>query len=279
MNMDTDELVARADAVVQQLRPHQPACALVLGSGWSDVCACFEERASLPYDAVPLLGTPTVKGHAGRLLLGAIDDTEFLVFQGRRHWYEGAGWNPVAFPLFCARACGAGSVLLTNAAGGARDDLSPGDLMIIDDHINAMGVNPLVGAPDPSWPAPFPDQTRLYAEALRHRLDVAAGQAGIPVSHGVYLATTGPAYETPAEVRAFRSIGADAVGMSTVPEAMIANAIGLPVAGLSCITNRAAGTGEGTLSHEEVVAVSQAVMPRMRDLIAAFCRSFVAPVV
>jgi inosine/guanosine/xanthosine phosphorylase family protein len=164
---------------------------------------------------------------------------------------------------------GASIVLLTNGAGGVRSDLQPGDLMAIDDHINAMGVNPLAGPHHPVWGPRFPDMSATYDSMLRTVLDEAARQSGIALRHGVYLAVAGPAYETPAEIKAFRAIGADAVGMSTVPEAMLARAAGLRVAGLSCITNMAAGEGR-PVSHEDVLAAGAAAVPRLKTLVQGF---------
>ena len=176
----------------------------------------------------------------------------------------------MALPVYLLKKLGASVLVLTNAAGGIRDDLAAGDLMIIDDHINAMGVNPLTDNSDPTWGPRFADQSSVYDPELRGFLDKAAARAKLRVSHGIYLATSGPTYETPAEIKAFRSLGADAVGMSTVPEAMLANAAGLGVAGISCVANRAAGLSSGALTHNDVLNAVQNAIPAMKALLAAF---------
>lgn len=245
----------------------KPVCGLILGSGWGEAVRAFAVADSIAYDVIPGLGRPGVEGHGGLLLRAAHAGLATLIFQGRRHWYEGEGWTPIALPIYVLKRLGASVVVLTNAAGGIRADLEPGTLMCLDDHINLMGVNPLVGPPPPLWGPRFVDQSQVYDSALRSALDRAAQRAGAQIRHGVYLALSGPAYETPAEIRAWRTLGADAVGMSTVPEAMLARAAGLRVLGLSCITNRAAGLAERPLSHEEVTATTQRAMPMMRNVL------------
>lgn len=260
-----DEAVA---FIKKQWPAAKPACGLICGSGWSDVVSVFRERGALPFDKIPGLGTPGVVGHAGRLVWGEYEGLETLVFQGRRHFYEGKGWTPVALPVYVLRKLGARIVVLTNAAGGIRSDLKPGDLMLLDDHINNLG-SPLIGPHNQTWGPRFPDQTAVYDPALRDLARRAAKAAGVEVKSGVYLASSGPAYETPAEIRVYRTIGADAVGMSTVPEAQLANAAGMRVLAISCITNYAAGISPTALTHEEVTATTQSVMPKMTKLFAS----------
>lgn len=264
------------DASLQTVRSAfagaRPRCALVLGSGWGHVAESFAVRGELPYASIACLGRAGVAGHAGRLLWAEHAGRELLVFQGRRHWYEGAGWDPVAFPVYAALQLGARDVLLTNAAGGIRPDLAPGALMAIEDHINAMGVHPLVGPHEPAWGPRFPDQSQVYSPALRDGLVGSARELGIELAAGVYAAASGPTYETPAEIRALRAAGADAVGMSTVPEAILANAAGLRVAALSCITNHAAGVSRQPISHQEVLDVTARALPRMQRLLSEFLR-------
>jgi purine-nucleoside phosphorylase len=221
----------------------------------------------MPYSKIQGLGVPGVAGHSGRLVWAEHAGLETFIFQGRRHWYEGVGWTPVALPVFLLKRMNARVTVITNAAGGIRDDLKPGDLMILDDHINFMGSNPLIGPHREIWGPRFPDQTYLYSSRLRAVLDEVARETDIPVTHGVYLAGSGPTYETPAEVRACTALGADAVGMSTVPEAILANAAGMKVAGISCITNYAAGILDQPLSHEEVTQATATAMPRMKTLL------------
>ena len=252
----------------------KPQIGLILGSGWSEVAAAFEKLGEISYSDIPGLGQTGVVGHAGRLLWGKASGVETFVFQGRRHVYEGVGWEPVAIPLYLSKNFGAKNVFLTNAAGGTRAEWSAGDLMIIEDHINLMGVTPFLGAHDPFWGARFPDQSFVYDKGLRAMLARAAGAVGIALRRGVYLAGTGPTYETPAEVRAWRTLGADAVGMSTVPEAMLANAAGMKVVALSCITNMASGILDQPLSHEEVTETTKRSMSNMKAVIFQFWAEF-----
>jgi purine-nucleoside phosphorylase len=282
--MNLAMLAQGAQAVRTAFPAAKPVGGLILGSGWRAAATAFKMQGRLDYRAIPGLGCPTVAGHDGALLWGTCSGLETFVFLGRRHWYEGAGWEPVAFPIYLLKAFGASFVVLTNAAGGIRTDLTPGTLMVIDDHINAMGVHPLVGPHDPCWGARFPDLTQVYAADLRRRMARAAEHLGQPMAHGVYLATSGPTYETPAEIRAFRAWGADAVGMSTVPEALLAHAAGLRVGALSFIANRAAGLPAGALAqaglgdlsgqsasaepsrplaHEEITAAADSAAPVM----------------
>lgn len=274
--IDNAKLQPALDAVQAAFPAAKPKIALILGSGWSDVAASFEKLGEISYADIPGLGAAGVVGHAGKLLWGKASGIETFVFQGRRHYYEGVGWDTVAIPTFLAKACGAAALFLTNAAGGTNPDWRPGDLMVIDDHINMMGVTPLLGRHDPFWGPRFPDQSRVYDRGLRALLDRAAASVSIPLRHGVYLAGTGPTYETPAEIRAWRALGADAVGMSTVPEAMLGNAAGLRVVALSCITNMASGILDQPLTHEEVTETTRVSMSNMKNLIQAFWRELAA---
>jgi len=248
----------------------RPRCGIVLGSGWGEAVAGLR-GPELPYAQIPGLGTTGVAGHAGRLRRATLGGMELFLFLGRRHWYEGEGWTPVALPAYLLHAFGAGTILLTNAAGGIRADLAPGTLMAIADHINLLGGSPLAGPHNPRLGPRFPDQTEVYAKPLREKLRTAGADA-----EGTYLATAGPSFETPAEIRHFRAIGADAVGMSTVPEAIVANALGLAVAGLSCISNRAAGLGAERLLHEDVARVAAASLPRMQRVLANLLETLAA---
>ncbi len=265
--MDTTILDQSLQTVQHQLAIEAIDQVMILGSGWSDIAEAFEIRAELPYEEIPAMGAPEVRGHKGRLLLAANNAQSFLIFQGRRHWYEGLGWTPVALPVYVAKCLGAKSVLLTNAAGGINPQLAPGDLMVITDHINCMGHNPLVGAHNTIWGPRFPDQSTIYTPKLRAALHHAAKHAGHNLHEGVYVAASGPSYETPAEIRMFRMMGADAIGMSTVPEAILASAAGMQVAALSCITNHAAGVTNAPLGHEEVLAATREAMPIMKAIL------------
>ena len=267
MDLDDAALGESFAAVTAHLGSVAPACVLVLGSGWSSAVAQLEPVKLLPYHDVPCLGAPGVAGHAGQLGHYRLDGADLIVFQGRRHAYEGAGWTPVAFPVYAAARWQAGSILLTNAAGGIDPAYRPGSLMVINDHINMMGSNPLIGPHSPLWGDRFPDQSTVYDPHLVARLEQAARRAGADTHTGVYLGASGPVYETPAEVRMYRTLGADAVGMSTVPEAILANAANIPLAAISCITNMAAGLHAGQLDHNDVLATTQATMPILADTV------------
>lgn len=266
MNPQINQLTLEsATEALQKLWPKaRPRCGLILGSGWGEVVADFDGE-TLPYSRIPGLGKTGVMGHAGQLLSIVVNGMEVFIFQGRRHWYEGEGWTPVILPVYLLHALGARTLLLTNAAGGIRSDLKPGSLMAIEDHINMLGSNPLIGPHNPNLGTRFPDQTEVYDAATRDVLIKSGADAA-----GVYIATSGPTFETPAEIRQYRSIGADAVGMSTVPEAIIGNALGMQVAGLSCICNWAAGISPTKLTHEDVNRAAAEAMPRMKSTITRF---------
>lgn len=267
--IDYDVLEKALSSVRSRWHEARPVCGLICGSGWSDVVSAFDARDTMDYSDIPGLGAPGVVGHAGRLVWGTLEGIETLIFQGRRHYYEGEGWTPVVLPIYLLKNLGVRIVVLTNAAGGIRCDLKPGDLMILSDHINNIG-SPLIGRHQQVWGPRFPDQTEVYDMRLRGMAERAALASEITLKSGIYLASAGPAYETPAEIRAYRTLGADAVGMSTIPEAQLAHAAGMRVLAISCITNYAAGISPVPLSHEEVTATTQAVMPKMTKLLAAF---------
>ncbi len=268
--MDMKQLEAAADFVRARWPEARVDMAVVCGSGWSSVLDAVEVVDQISYAEIPGLGAPGVVGHAGTLCHVRHAGRDVLVFQGRRHFYEGEGWTPVAIPLFLCLKFGVKELLLTNSAGAIHPDFAPGDLMILTDHINQMGDNPLVGPHHPVFGPRFPDQSTVYAPEAVARLRAAAKMADVRVQEGVYLATRGPVYETPAEVRACRLLGADAVGMSTVPEAMLASAAGIRTGGLSCMTNYAAGILDQPLTHDEVTTTASAAMPRMSSLLLAW---------
>ena len=251
--MNTKCLDNSAEIVAKSFRGARPACGLILGSGWKSVTASFHIKGRLAYSRLPALGRTNVAGHAGALLWAEQAGLETFIFQGRHHWYEGLGWDPVAFPIYLLRKLGAKAVILTNSAGGIRAGLRRGALMVIKDHINAMGVSPLHGKHAGFWGPQFADQSRVYDLELQSLLKTAARKQHIAVKDGIYLGVSGPAYETPAETRAYGKWGADAVGMSTVPEATLANAAGLKVLGLSLIANTAAGLAKNRLNHESIL--------------------------
>jgi purine-nucleoside phosphorylase len=244
-------------AKICKLTSLRPALAIVLGSGFKGVLDAVEVEASIPYGRIPGFARATVAGHEGRLVLGRIADLPVAVLAGRAHYYEGHSLARVTFPIRVLAALGVRDLLLTNAAGGINRKFKPGDFMRLTDHLNFMGDNPLRGAVAAGEPR-FPDMSAVYDTRLGRWLDRAARRSQVRLHQGVYLAVSGPSYETPAEIRAFARLGADAVGMSTAPEAMVARACGMRVAGVSCITNPAAGRSRKLLDHAEVLEAGRA---------------------
>jgi purine-nucleoside phosphorylase len=251
--------------------------AIVLGSGLGAFAEHLEDARSLPFAELPGFPLATVQGHKGRLAYGRLGKSTVLALQGRLHGYEGHDAATVAFPARVLGVLGARALVVTNAAGGVGAALKPGDLMRITDHINLTGKNPLIGPNEEELGPRFPDVSHAYDSRLAEALEEAARAAGQTLRSGVYLQMTGPSYETPAEIRMARALGADAVGMSTVPEVIVAAHQGLPVCGISCITNLAAGISPHRLSHQEVMDVARAVEGRflalLRELIP---RAFIA---
>jgi purine-nucleoside phosphorylase len=233
--------------------------ALVLGSGLGDFAEGLGEAAALPYQEIPYWPPSAVIGHAGRLVAGISRGKRVLAVAGRAHFYEGHPLGTVTFAIRVVGALGIKRLILTNAAGGINTRFTQGALMVIDDHINLLGSNPLIGPNDDRFGLRFPDMSEVYSRRLRAIADEAAGAIGLRIEHGVYVAVHGPSYETPAEIRAFRTLGADAVGMSTVPEAIVARHMGLEVLGISCITNMAAGILPEPLHHTEVMETARRV--------------------
>jgi inosine/guanosine/xanthosine phosphorylase family protein len=249
----------------------RPVRGLILGSGGEAALGAFDVEKSIPYARLPIMGAESVAGHAGVLHWAEHAGLETLIFQGRHHWYEGLGWEPVAFPIFLLKKLGATVVVLTNSAGGIRSDLSTGTFMALTDHINGMGINPLQGKHDKFWGERFVDQTGVYDPGLLATLKQAARKAGVPLKQGIYMAVTGPVYETPAEIAAFKKLGAAAVGMSTVPEAILANAAGLKVVAISFIANAAAGIGgKEKISHDAVRQAGRDAGRKIERLIREF---------
>lgn len=264
---------AVAAAVLRRKTRQRPALGLVLGSGFGATVQALDNAESLPYTALPGFLRPSVSGHAGKLVLGRLAETPVLVLSGRAHYYEGHSLAEVTFAMRVLAAFGVTDVLLTNAAGGVNARFRPGDFMLLRDHINFMGVNPLRGPAPPGQPQ-FVDLTQTYDAGLSDLLRHAARAARLRLRKGVYLAVSGPTYETPAEVRAFARWGADAVGMSTVPEAIVARQYGLRVAGVSCITNLAAGRSPQPLSHAEVLEIAERGAQRAAALLKNFARLY-----
>ena len=253
------ERVEEAAAAVRRRCGELPQTAIVLGSGLGDFAGTLRESVATPYEELPHWPASTVIGHAGRLVVGTVAGRRIAALAGRVHFYEGHDLATVVFATRVMGRLGVKQIILTNAAGGINTGFSRGALMIIDDHINMLGNNPLVGPNDDRFGARFPDMSEVYARRLRGLADEAARTRGVAVSHGVYVAVHGPSYETPAEIRYFRTIGADAVGMSTVPEAIAARHMGIEVLGISCITNMAAGVLPQPLVHDEVMETARRV--------------------
>lgn len=236
-----------------------PDVAIVLGSGLGDFANRLEGSVSIPYGDLPGWPASNVIGHEGRLVIGSLAGKRVAALSGRVHYYEGHALRTVTFGTRVIGRLGVKALILTNAAGGINVNLTPGTLMVIDDHINLLGSNPLVGPNEDRFGPRFPDMSDVYSTRLRGLADAAARAQGLPIGHGVYVAVHGPSYETPAEIRYLRTIGADAVGMSTVPEAIVARHMGVEVLGISCITNAAAGVLPQPLNHDEVMEVARRV--------------------
>lgn len=265
-------VVARAAGVLRELSPLRPTLGIILGSGFSHVLTLIGDRKALPY--AKLRGFPRVgvAGHAGEVAIGTLGGTPVIVLSGRAHFYEGHTMCEVTFAARVLAAYGVRDVLITNASGGINPRYRAGDFMVITDHINLMGENPLRGAKVAGleW---FVDLSRAYDPDLTGKLIRGGRGSGIKLRLGVYLAVSGPSYETPAEIKAFSRLGADAVGMSTVPEVIVARQCGMRVAGLSCITNLAAGRS-ASLSHAEVLETAERVKPLAGRLISHFAKLY-----
>lgn len=244
-----------------------PDFALILGSGLGGLASRLERPLTADYGEIPGFPRSTVPGHAGRLVQGRLAGKQVLAMQGRSHFYEGRSQGELGRAVAVLRLLGARRLIVTNAAGGLNPAFVPGDLMLITDHINMTGANPLRGANDQSLGPRFPDMSRAYDPGLARLASECAAELGISLHRGVYMALSGPSYETPAEIRAYRRLGADAVGMSTVPEVIAAVHCGMAVLGISCITNAAAGLAAAKLDHDEVIAVASRVQARFEDLV------------
>ena len=234
----------------------RPGIAIILGSGLGALVEAMEERVVIPYADIPNFPQSTVEGHAGNLVIGRIGSETVAAMQGRFHYYEGFDMRQVAYPVYVMKLLGVERLIVTNACGGINRSFTPGDLMLIEDHINLLGRNSLIGPNDERFGPRFPDMSEAYALPLRQRALAAADKLGITLQRGVYALFSGPCFETAAEIRAYAALGADAVGMSTVPEVTAANYLGMQVLGLSCITNMATGIAEKKHEHAEVLRVA-----------------------
>lgn len=265
--MSYKEKVAEAAQYIQQLVPEKPQIALILGSGLGVLAEQIDNETAIPYERIPHFPTSTVAGHAGQFVFGELEGVRVAAMQGRFHYYEGYSLQEVTFPLRVMKALGVETVFVTNAAGGINESFSPGDLMLISDHLNFTFRNPLIGANEDEWGPRFPDMSEPYDGQLREVARQVAAAIGISLREGVYAGVLGPCYETPAEIRMLRTIGGDAVGMSTVPEVIVARHMGLRVLGISCITNMAAGILEQPLNHDEVIETAARVRETFLTLV------------
>jgi xanthosine phosphorylase len=244
-----------------------PRVGLILGSGLGGIAAAIEDTTAIDYVALPGFPAPSIEGHAGRLLLGRFVGVDVACLQGRVHLYEGVPATAVNVLPRALKALGCEILILTNAAGSLRPEIEPGSIVLIEDHINLLGQNPLVGPNDAAVGRRFPDMSEVYDQPLRMQARAVAARLGLPLRSGVYLAILGPSFETPAEIRAFRALGADLVGMSTVPEAISGRHCGLRIVGFSIVTNLAAGLGDQILSHEQTLAVAAEAADRLQRLL------------
>lgn len=260
-------------AFIKEQGVGEVAVGLILGSGLGELADEIQDAVTIPYETIPHFPVSTVVGHAGQLVYGTLAGQKVLAMQGRFHFYEGNTMQTVTYPVRVMAALGVHSLIVTNAAGGVNESFTPGDLMLITDHINFTGTNPLIGPNDEKAGPRFPDMSHAYdADYIKLAHEVAA-ERQLHLKEGVYMGFTGPTYETPAEIRMARTLGADAVGMSTVPEVIVAVHSGLRVLGISCITNLAAGM-QSSLNHEEVVETTERVKVEFKELVKATLAKF-----
>ena len=263
-------LYERAEHAARTIRAQlsvEPRVAVVLGSGLGGFADDFGDAVTISYEDIPGFVRSTAQGHAGRLVVGKVDQLPILAMQGRVHYYEGYTLEEVTFPIRAFKLLGVKTIILTNAAGGINVQLSQGALMVISDHLNLMGSNPLRGPNDERFGPRFPDMSSVYSHALQEIVIEEARAMEVEVRRGIYAALSGPNYETPAEIHMLRSFGADAVGMSTVPEAIVARHMDIEVLGISCITNMAAGLGDEPINHEEVMETGNRVRSTFTQLL------------
>ena len=265
--MNLTEKIMLAAEYIRNRTDLRPSIGLILGSGLGDFADTLEDAIRIPYGEIPNFPVPTVPGHSGAMVFGKKCGQTVVVLQGRIHYYEGLSQQEITLPVRVLAALGVKTLVLTNACGGVNVNFHPGDLMLISDHINFSGANPLIGPNLDAFGPRFPDMSDLYTATLRSAIKEKAAAAGIGLQEGVYAMYSGPNYETPAEIRMFRILGADTVGMSTVPEALVAGQCGLQVVGISCITNMAAGVLPVKLSHAEVIETAALVHDKFQNLL------------
>lgn len=270
MTQETSALIASGVAAVQARIPDFPKTAIVLGSGLGGFAKGLSDATTVPFGDIPGFSRSTVVGHSGNLIVGTLDGKRIAVMQGRIHAYEGHGGAAIATPIRILKRLGVETLVLTNAAGGLRTDLGPGSIVMIEDHINFAGFNPLIGPNDDSFGPRFPDMSAPYDSDLRAKLEAAAIAAGVPLKKGVYIFVLGPNFETAAEIRMFAKLGADLVGMSTVPECLVARHAGIRVAGISIVTNYGTGLAPSAQSHEETLAIAAQAGQQLEQLLRKF---------
>jgi purine-nucleoside phosphorylase len=276
MSEYTAQAAARAAAAIRNRTGAQATIAVILGSGLGGLAKKIGDAVRIPFVDIPGFPEATVVGHEGAVIAGTLGGREILALSGRFHLYEGHAAALAAFPVRVFHALGARDLFVSNAAGGISPKLAVGDLMMISDHLNLMGTNPLVGDLQ-EGDIRFPDMTDAYDPGFRRILRNTAEKRGITLREGVYAGLLGPSYETPSEVKMLRMLGADAVGMSTVPEVIVARALGMRVAGVSCITNAAAGVTGAALSHAEVLATTERVSAAFESLVTEFLERTAVP--
>jgi purine-nucleoside phosphorylase len=267
-NVASQQIKEAAQFIEQKLNA-KPEIGLILGSGLGVLGEHIENAIVIPYEQIPHFPVSTVEGHAGELMIGTISGRQVVLMRGRFHMYEGYGPETTAFPVRVMKALGVEALIVTNAAGGINEQFAAGNLMLIADHINLTGKNPLIGAHDAQLGVRFPDMSEAYSKRLRAVAKSVAAEQNIQLVEGVYAGLLGPSYETPAEIRMLRILGADAVGMSTVAEVIAARHSGLEVVGISCISNMAAGILDQPLSHEEVMETTDRVKSEFLELVTS----------
>jgi purine-nucleoside phosphorylase len=268
------EHIQQAVEVIQKVFPDPLDIGLILGSGLGEYADSFPDPVIIPYTDIPHFPQSTVVGHQGRLVLQKFEGFSVVAMQGRFHYYEGYSLEQVTFPVRVLGTLGIRHLIVTNAAGGINPEFTAGDLMMITDHINLMGANPLRGPHDKRFGDRFPDMTEAYNNEDIGIFEAIAQTLGFSLQKGIYVALSGPSYETPAEIKMLRSLGADAVGMSTAPEVIVANQMGIRVSGISCVTNMAAGMGATKLSHQEVMDTANRVKQQFISLLDGAIREF-----
>ncbi|GHV53858.1 purine nucleoside phosphorylase [Synergistales bacterium] len=270
----TDETLA----AISRRAALKPTIGIILGSGLGGIADAVENSVSIPYDEIPYWPRTTAIGHAGRLIIGTLEGAAVVVMQGRVHYYEGYTMNEVTFPVRIMGEMGVTTLVATNASGGVNVDYKPGDLVAVCDHINYMGTNPLIGPNNDKWGFRFPDMTHAYDREYIESMTGVAAEEKVRMHKGVYIAFSGPSYETPAEIRMARAMGADVVGMSTVPEVIVAKHMGMRVCAISCVSNHAAGVKDEPLHHEEVLDAMASAADSVTRVIRGFIKKIGRPV-